>query len=294
MNPTDNIDNALLVIGSLHHDIMLDAPHLPRTGETVAGSRWHTKFGGKGGNQAVAAARSGAAVRMVSAVGQDAFAKPLLSALDAANVDRRWVTEIADIASGMSVAISDSQGDYGAVIVSGANLAIDAHLLSDEKLWEGVGMLCLQNEIDEAINIAAVEHAKQHSIPVCLNAAPARPLADSLISNIDVLVVNEIELAMISNLPVESIEQIMTAASNLAQRVPTVLVTLGERGVVVQTQDGSTQHIEAMKVDVVSTHGAGDVFIGQLCTCLLQDLDIGEAVSKANTTAGRHVAGLQD
>ena len=285
-------NKTLLVIGSLHHDIMLDAPHLPRTGETVTGSRWHTKFGGKGGNQAVAAAKAGACVRMVSAVGQDAFAQPLLTALDTAGVDRRWVAEFGDVSSGMSVAISDRDGDYGAVIVSGANLKLKAQMLDDEQLWQQVGMLCLQNEIHETFNVAAAKQASQRSIPVCLNAAPARTLPESLIDYIELLVVNEIELAMLCNTPVDTLDQIMDAASSLAKRVPTVLVTLGERGVVVKTKDGSTQHIEAMKVEVISTHGAGDAFIGELCASLLDGRDIGGAVTKANTAAGRHVAGL--
>ena len=210
-------DNTILVIGSLHHDIMLDAEHLPQVGETVTGSRWHTKFGGKGGNQAVAAATAGAHVRMVSAVGRDAFAKPLLQALDAAEVDRRWVAEVAEVSSGMSVAISNAQGDYGAVIVSGANLEVDVSELSEESLWEHVGLLCLQNEINEAVNIAAASIARARSIPVCLNAAPARELPDTLLRSIDILVVNEIELAMLSEETVDTMQQIVAGSSKACQ-----------------------------------------------------------------------------
>lgn len=288
----NDANNAILVIGSLHHDIMLDAEHLPRTGETVAGSRWYTKFGGKGGNQAIAAARAGSCVRMVSAVGRDAFAKPLLETLDTAGVDRRWVTEFADVSSGMSVAISNSDGDYGAVIVSGANLNIDASVLDDDQLWNNIGLLCLQNEISESLNVAAAGLAKSRSIPVCLNAAPARMLPDALLDCVEILVVNEIELSMLCNDDdVSSIENICAAARKLALRVPTVLVTLGDRGVVLQSKDSDTNHIEAMKVSVKSTHGAGDVFIGELCAALTRGKDIEVAVKIANTAAGRHVAG---
>ena len=289
MNSTDK---TILVIGSLHHDIMLNAEHLPRTGETVTGSGWYTKFGGKGGNQAVAAARAGAAVRMVSAVGCDAFAKPLLDTLDAADVDRRWIREVAESASGMSVAISNAQGDYGAVIVSGANLHIDLDVLDDEQLWHKVGLLCLQNEVDESLNVAAAHHARARSIPVCMNAAPARVLLDTLVASLDILVVNEIELAMLCNEDVDSLEQIRAAAAKLALRVPVIVVTLGERGVVLQKRGQHPQHIDALKINVKSTHGAGDVFIGQLCAELTKGTDIELAVKTANTAAGQHVAGL--
>ena len=284
-------DNTVLVIGSLHHDIMLDAEHLPQLGETVTGCRWHTKFGGKGGNQAVAAAKAGAHVSMVSAVGCDAFAAPLLQALDTAGVERQWVAEVMEVSSGMSVAISNAQGDYGAVIVSGANLEIDSQLLSDESLWDKVGLLCLQNEISEHINIAAASIAKARSIPVCLNAAPARALPDSLLRNIDILVVNEIELAMLSEETVDTMEQVEAAARKLANRVSTVLVTLGERGVVVQKSDDKAHHVMALDITVESTHGAGDVFIGALCASLIHGNDINDAVTKANNAAGLHVAG---
>ena len=115
---------AVIVVGSLHYDIMVDAPDRPRKGETVAGYRWRPKFGGKGGNQAVAAARAGAVTRMVGAVGADDFGTFLINGLDAAGVDRSHVCVLEGTASGMSVAISDDEGDYGAVIVSGSNLQI--------------------------------------------------------------------------------------------------------------------------------------------------------------------------
>lgn len=288
MTPTDN---TILVIGSLHHDIMLDAEHLPQLGETVTGSRWHTKFGGKGGNQAVAAASAGAQVRMVSAVGCDAFAKPILRALDEAGVDRGWVAEVAGVSSGMSVAISNSEGDYGAVIVSGANLEINGDLLNEDNVWEQVGLLCLQNEIDEAINITAARVARSRSIPTCLNAAPARTLPDTLLRSIDILVVNEIELAMLSEETVDTMEQIVAAARKLAYRVPTVLVTLGDRGVVVQESNQQARHVMALDITVNSTHGAGDAFIGELCASLIHGADMTSAVTRANKAAGLHVAG---
>ena len=135
----------VLVIGSLHYDIMIAAPGLPRLDETLAGTDWSPKFGGKGGNQAVAAARLGTA-RMLGAVGADSFGDFMRAGLTAGNVQNGYV-QIAAAPTGISVAIVDKNGDYGAVTVSGANLHIDFVALTDTALWSNVGVLLLQNEV---------------------------------------------------------------------------------------------------------------------------------------------------
>jgi ribokinase len=150
----------IVVVGSLHYDIMVDAPDRPRKGETVTGYAWRPKFGGKGGNQAVAAAKAGATVRMAGAVGDDDFGQFVLDRLEASGVDRSRVVQLTDVGSGMSVAISDAGGDYGAVIVSGANLRIKEADLADPGLWTGARALILQNEVPEAVNLAAARAAK--------------------------------------------------------------------------------------------------------------------------------------
>ena len=127
----------VVVVGSLHYDIMVDAPERPRKGETVTGYAWRPKFGGKGGNQAVAAAKAGAEVRMAGAVGTDEFGRFLLDALAAGGVDASRVARAPAAGSGMSVAISDSSGDYGAVIVSGANLLVDPASFTEPAGLEG-------------------------------------------------------------------------------------------------------------------------------------------------------------
>ena len=141
---------AVIVVGSLHYDIMVDAPDRPRKGETIAGRRWSPKFGGKGGNQAVAARRQGVPTAMVGAVGDDSFGAALLAGLDRAKVDRTNVAVLSGVGSGMSVAIFDDDGDYGAVIVSGANLAIAPDQAGMDLLSQGK-VLVLQNEIPEVV-----------------------------------------------------------------------------------------------------------------------------------------------
>ncbi len=294
MSASGDTAAVLLVIGSLHHDLMIDAPHLPRQGETVTGSLWYTKFGGKGGNQAVAAAGSGCSVRMLGAIGDDDFAVPLRHALDDANIDARWVASLPGHPSGMSVAISDAGGDYGAVIVSGANLAIDTLQLNDDALWQGVDMLLLQNEVDAQLNRTAAAQARRRGIRVCLNAAPAREHDPELAANTDILVVNALEAEALCDHEVTERESGMKAASILGHIHHTVIVTLGGDGVAVVDQRKPAWHLPAVPINVSSTHGAGDMFTGVLCAELLAGATIKSAVTRANDTAARHVSGTHN
>lgn len=155
----------VVVVGSLHYDIMVEAPDRPRKGETVTGFSWHPKFGGKGGNQAVAAVKAGAEVRMAGAVGNDEFGRFLLDALSAGGVDASYIAKLDLVGSGMSVATTDSQGDYGAVIVSGANAELDPVSLENEQLWLNSNVLVLQNEIPDAVNLVAAKAANRMGVP---------------------------------------------------------------------------------------------------------------------------------
>ena len=154
----------VIVCGSLHLDIMVYAPGLPRLDETTVGTRWAMQCGGKGGNQAVMAARAGARVAMIGRVGADDFGDRLRAHLTARGVDARAVGVDATAGSGMSTAIVRDDGEYGAVIVSGANLRIDPASIEDR--WRasgGASVLVLQNEIPEAVNIAAASVAREVS-----------------------------------------------------------------------------------------------------------------------------------
>jgi len=283
----------VVVVGSLHYDIMVAAPHRPAAGETVQGDCWYPKFGGKGGNQAVAAAKAGVPVRMLGAVGDDAFGAFLRDFLRQGDVDDTHVATLPGRASGMSVAISDATGDYGAVIVSGTNLEIDPARLDDDNLWAGVAMLVLQNEVNEGMNIAAARAARARGVRVCLNAAPYRPLSSELTDGIDVLIVNAIEAEALSGgIGVENISGAEAAARKLSESFPVAVVTAGGDGVAVAQRNGESFTLPAEKITLVSTHGAGDVFTGAFVAALVSDLPLAEAVSRANGTAARHVAGL--
>ncbi|WP_292092520.1 PfkB family carbohydrate kinase, partial [Mesorhizobium sp.] len=175
------------VFGSLHYDIMVEAPDRPRKGETVTGHAWQPKCGGKGGNQAVSVARAGVRSAMIGAVGDDDFGRALLGNLERCGVDSRFVRVAAGAGSGMSVAIFDDGGDYGAVIVSGSNLTLGQKDVAEATdVIAQTAVMLLQNEVPEAANIAAARAVKAHGGRVVLNAAPTRKLPGELIALTDI------------------------------------------------------------------------------------------------------------
>lgn len=279
----------VLVVGSLHHDIMVEAPGLPRRDETMVGTAWYPKFGGKGGNQAVAAARAGAC-RMVGAVGADGFGDYLRAGLAAGNVQHGFV-QTADTSTGISVAIIDPQGDYGAVIVTGANAAIDPGVLADPALWDGVGGLLLQNEVPEALNLAAAQIARARAIPVILNAAPARGIGTEFAALVDVLVVNAVEAEMMGTAPVTDLKTAAVAAETLAARFSAVVVTAGAAGLAAWSAQDEAFCVPAEPVAAQSSHGAGDAFAGTLVAALAEGASLQAACAAASKAAARHVAG---
>ena len=281
----------VLVVGSLHHDIMVEADHLPRVDETAVGRRWYPKFGGKGGNQAVAAGAAGARSRLFGAVGKDGFGSFLLEALDRGHVDRRFVDQLDGVGSGMSVAIQDRAGDYAATIVSGANLLLDPERLNDPTVWQDVHVLLLQNEIPEEVNLAAARAARARGIRVILNAAPARVLPDEVRRLVDVLVVNAVEAEMSGSAPVTDLDSALVAARHLAQDYQGVIVTAGASGLAVCASGIDPVTVPARKVTVSSTHGAGDCFTGALAAALALGQPLVEASIAASDAAARHVAG---
>lgn len=281
----------ILVAGSLHHDIMIETDHLPRPDETAVGRRWYPKFGGKGGNQAVAAARAGATTRMFGAVGDDDFGRALRSTLHGAGVDHRFVATLPDHGSGMSVALSLPNGDYAATIVSGANLALDPAGLDDPDLWHDVALLLLQNEVPETINRAAASAARRRGLPVLLNAAPARPLPQDLRTMVDILIVNAVEAAMMGTSEVRDLASAAQAAQALARPGQAVIVTAGGHGLALVTATGETLSLPATPVKVISSHGAGDCFCGTLAAERAGGADLPTACRRAADRAAAHVAG---
>ena len=287
---SDGQKPVIVVVGSLHYDIMVEAPDRPRKGETVAGYAWRPKFGGKGGNQAVAAAKAGAEVRMAGAVGNDDFGQFLLNALAAGGIDASRVDRLDNVGSGMSVAISDEGGDYGAVIVSGANMHSNTALINSPSLWRNADVLILQNEMPETINILAATAARTAGATVCVNAAPYRPMSDAFLALVDVLIVNAIEAEQLGGMPVTDLATAAAAAKALSQRFPCVVVTAGGDGVVGVQGSEPAVSLSAIPVKLISTHGAGDVFVGALATAIGAGQTFQACLSAANQAAALHVS----
>jgi ribokinase len=278
---------SVVVFGSLHYDIMVHGPARPRKGETVTGESWHPKCGGKGGNQAVSAAKTGVPTAMIGAVAGDEFGCALIENLRATGVDHRFVSVLPGNGSGMSVAIFDSEGDYGAVIVSGSNLALGQRDVDKaSELFSQSGVLVLQSEVPDAANVAAAKAMKAAGGQVVLNAAPARTLSEDLAWLVDVIVVNAIEAEQLAAVPVvDTLQGALAAARILAATFPIAVVTAGGEGVACASHDGREFLIEAIKVDLVSTHGAGDEFTGVLAAELAKGRGIEAALQAANRAA---------
>ena len=260
---------SLLVAGSLHLDVVLRAPHFPGLDETVSGSSVDYVFGGKGGNQALSAARMGAEVHFAGRAGSDLFGDMIRETLDASGLGLSQLQR-DDGPSGMSAAIVDSNGEYGAVIVSAANLNIAAHQVT---IPEGTSLVLLQNEIPDEVNLAVALKAKAIGAKVWLNAAPARKISNDLVEAIDLLIVNKVEAEFYA---------LIGFAVNL-------LKTLGADGVSYKSVQYS-----GFPVDVVSTHGAGDMFVGALASQVVYGANIAEAVKFAQAAAALHVSSQLD
>ena len=278
----------VIVCGSLHLDIMVKAPALPRIDETMVGHGWNKVCGGKGGNQAAQAARAGARTAMIGCVGDDEFGLALRGNLQAAEVDDSGVTTDPVHGSGMSVAILQDNGDYGAVIVSGSNLAIDALMLHHQ--WQRLGgakVLVLQNEVPHPVNVAAARAARAGGAKVVFNAAPARDVGSDLLDLVDVLIVNRVEAEAMLGCPVHDRTSARLA---LTGQTASIIITLGGDGLVIRQESGDGVEMAAVPVQVTSTHGAGDCFVGVLAAQLATGCDLIEACCAANAQAAAHVS----
>jgi ribokinase len=283
----------VIVCGSLHLDIVVSAKALPRIDETAVGSAWKQVCGGKGGNQAVQAARAGARTAMIGRIGADEFGKALRANLSTAKVDVSCLAVDPARGSGMSVAILQDNGDYGAVIVSGANLAVDVTTLPTQ--WSQLGgakVLVLQNEVPPAVNAAAAKHARASGAKVVFNAAPARDLANELLQNVDVLVVNRVEAESMTGLPVANRQEARLASTKLLGQARASVITLGGDGLVVANSNSDITEIEPLSVEVISTHGAGDCFVGVLAAQLAAGHSLLAACQQANKSAASFVSSL--
>lgn len=263
---SDILKYDVVVIGSLNADLVVRAPRFPGPGETISGGDLLTIPGGKGANQAVAAARQGARVAMVGRVGRDNFAPFLVENLNANHVNTSHVSEDS-VASGTAIIIVDENGQNSIVISPGANGKVN---MKDVDAAPDASILLLQFEIPMETVLHAAKRYKSNGATVILNPAPARQIPADLLAHVDILVPNESELALLSNTPVTDIKSAENAAQEILKLgVKIVIVTMGSRGALIVTADRAVQ-VNAFQVDVVDTTAAGDAFIAGFTSKLLE------------------------
>ena len=275
----DTLKYDVVVIGSLNADLVVKSPRFPQPGETISGGDLQIIPGGKGANQAVAAARQGVKTAMVGRVGSDGFGPFLVENLNANQVDTTHVLA-DDSATGTAIIVVDAQGQNSIILSPGANGKVT---LTDVDSAPDAKVLLLQFEIPMEVVLHAAKRYKGKGTTVILNPAPAREILPELLANVDILIPNESELSLLTGMNVNDAASAETAAKEiLKQGVKTVIVTLGGKGALLVTniQVSGTQvtKVDTYKVDVVDTTAAGDAFIGGFASALLSGKSFEDSV----------------
>lgn len=277
----------IAVIGSNNVDLISYIDRMPNEGETLEAPSFTMGCGGKGANQAVAAAKLGSKVMMVTKVGDDIFADNTIQNLERYGIDTEFTNKVPGSSSGVAPIFVDSDSKNRILIIKGAN----QYLLPEdvdkaaEKL-KRCSLIVLQLEIALETVYRAIEFGNEHGIPVILNPAPATKNLDfNYVCKCDFFVPNESELEILTGMPVSTIEQIKAAAVSLIDKgVKNVIVTMGSRGVMWITES-ATHIVDSFKVDAVDTTGAGDAFIGCFAHYYVKNGDVAESIKMANAFA---------
>jgi ribokinase len=271
------------VVGSNMVDLITYVNRMPVKGETVEAPSFEMGHGGKGANQAVAAARLGASVVMVTAVGDDMFADNTIKNFASVGIDTTYVRRVPGRSSGVAPIMVEPSGENSILIVKGANA--DLSPADVERAGEALktcDLILLQLEVPLETVYAAIAFGKRHGVRTVLNPAPATPELDpEKVRDVSYFIPNETELAVLTGMPVESEAEIGAAARSLvAKGIEAVIVTLGGRGALLATAAG-LKRIEPVRVKPVDTTGAGDAFVGSFAHYHAAGLDLESALAKA-------------
>ena len=272
----------ILVIGSVNMDLVLERARVPAPGENLLGTRYCYVPGGKGANQAVAAARAGAAVSFVARVGQDAHGSRLREALAAEGIHTGEVTTVPGLSSGLAVITVEEDGQNRIIVYPGANMGLDVSCV-EAAFAAPCDALMLQLEISDAVVAAACAAAQKRGIAVILDAGPARPFDLGLVRGVDILSPNQSEAAALTGCACDSVEQARHSAAVLAQKsgARIVVLKLGALGALVH-ENGTATHVEAFRVSAVDPTAAGDAFTAAMTLRWLECGDILQAVRFGN------------
>ncbi|MBL8084744.1 MAG: ribokinase [Candidatus Obscuribacter sp.] len=275
----------VIVVGSLSMDLVLTVPRLPLVGETIKGDSFSNFVGGKGNNQALAAAKLGASVSMLGLLGKDNYGDAVLGNLQQNNVDCRHMLRTDKTGTGIANIWVGPAGENVIVIIPNANGALSPQLVEENKaIFDDAAVMLLQLEIPLETVTRAAQLARECGVKVILNPAPAPAdgkLPAELLGCVDIIVPNETEALLITGINPDTEEHALRCAEKLLAMGPgTVVLTLGARGALIVEQSGNHQFISSFQVKVVDTTAAGDAFLGAMAAGLADNLTAGQAVKQ--------------
>jgi len=283
----------IVVVGSSNTDMIIQLDKIPIPGETVLGGEFSIAPGGKGANQAVAAARAGGQVAFVACVGQDMFGQQAIDGFlaDKINVEKIFRDEKA--ASGVALIFVDKKGENSIAVASGANYELrPEHIYQAEETIKSAQILVMQLETPIDTVTAAAKLANKNGVKVILNPAPAQSLSDELYQNISILIPNESETELLTGIKVDDDNSAEKAAGVLLGKgLEAVLITLGPKGVFLATPE-TCKLVPGFTVEAVDTTAAGDVFNGALVVALSENKSLEDSVRFANSAAALSVTKL--
>ncbi|GAA2388304.1 ribokinase [Nonomuraea africana] len=267
------------VFGSANMDLVAYVPSAPKLGETVTGRAFRTIPGGKGANQAIAAARAGGEVAFLGAVGDDSFGAALRATLEEAGVDVRALRRVEG-PSGIAHIVVEDSGGNSIIVVPGANGSVTGPSGDDLAVIDASSVLLLQLELPMAAVVGAARAGRDAGAQVILTPAPAQPLPEELLDAVDLIVPNEHEAAAIAGLTDPD-----KALDALLERVPEAVITLGSEGALYGSREGERLRVPAVKVKAVDTTAAGDTFVGALAVARSEGLAPADALRFASVAA---------
>ena len=278
--------NKIVVVGSSNVDLIMKMDHLPEKGETVTNAEFMQVYGGKGANQAVAAARAGGNVAFVNCVGEDAYTPQIVQNYKKDGIDTRFVFEEKGIASGHALIMIGGDGQNIISVAPGANYRLSPAKINEAlPVFNEAALIVMQYEITEETIKHVIDIANQKNIPVLWNMAPARAFDLSYLPKINVLVLNEVEAGFLTQLKVENEEQATKAAQVLVKKgVEKVIITLGAKGALVFTNNEKVS-VPAFNVQAVETTAAGDTFCGAFAVALVERKTLKESLEFASAAA---------
>ncbi len=283
----------ICVVGSVNMDLVFRTPRMPAVGETLHGHEFRQIPGGKGANQAVAAARQGADVRFIGAVGDDGFGDFSQQSLSADGISLTHLSRIPGVATGVAGILVEDNGSNSIVLAAGANASLTpAHIDAAAADIRSAQILLCQLETPLNTVTQAIATARAAGVKVILNPAPAQDLSPELLAQVDYLILNETEAGQLSGIAVTDNTSAQAASEKLlSMGVGQVLLTMGGHGAQI-TQAGLSQFIPAIRVDVVDTTAAGDTFVGAFAVGIANGLSLLEASQEAQYTAALTVTKL--